>query len=79
MSLGIMYLCNCDELRYFKVIGLISTITDVSDQRHFEETRLQHAQEREALARKRAEEAEERRKEADERRRGQGTTVFALS
>ena len=53
-------------------MGVIGTITDVSDQRLFEAARLAHAQEREALARKRAEEAEERRKEADERRRGQG-------
>ncbi|KAL5490593.1 hypothetical protein ACEPAI_5427 [Sanghuangporus weigelae] len=59
--------------------GIISTITDVSDQRHFEETRLQHAQEREALARKRAEEAEERRKEADERRRGQELLIDVTS
>lgn len=56
--------------------GLIATITDVSDQRYFEASRLAHAQEREALARKRAEEAEERRKEADERRRGQGEFNF---
>ncbi|KAL5511938.1 hypothetical protein ACEPAH_5157 [Sanghuangporus vaninii] len=59
--------------------GIISTITDVSDQRYFEETRLQHAQEREALARKRAEEAEERRKEADERRRGQELLIDVTS
>ncbi|KAL5528950.1 hypothetical protein ACEPAG_4924 [Sanghuangporus baumii] len=59
--------------------GIISTITDVSDQRYFEQTRLQHAQEREALARKRAEEAEERRKEADERRRGQELLIDVTS
>lgn len=53
--------------------GVIGTITDVSDQRLYEATRLAHAQEREASARKRAEEAEERRREADERRRGQGS------
>lgn len=57
---------------------MIATITDVSDQRYFEASRLAHAQEREALARKRAEEAEERRKEADERRRGQGEIKLYL-
>ncbi|KAH8117651.1 hypothetical protein DFH11DRAFT_1724631 [Phellopilus nigrolimitatus] len=59
--------------------GLISTITDVSDHRLYEASRLAHAQEREALARKRAEEAEERRKEADERRRGQELLIDVTS
>ena len=40
---------------------------------------MQHAQEREALARKRAEEAAERRKEADERRRGQELLIDVTS
>lgn len=55
--------------------GVIATITDISDQRLLEESRLAHAQEKEAEARRRAEEAEERRKEADERRRGQGSLI----
>ncbi|THH05145.1 hypothetical protein EW145_g5011 [Phellinidium pouzarii] len=59
--------------------GLISTLTDVSDQRLYEASRLAHAQEREGLARKRAEEAEERRKEADERRRGQELLIDVTS
>ena len=42
----------------------------------YEASQLAHAQEREALARKRAEEAEQRRKEADERRRAQGIYIF---
>ena len=58
-----------------KVTGVIATITDISDQRLLEESRLAHAQEKEAEARRRAEEAEERRKEADERRRGQGSLI----
>ena len=50
-------------------VGVIGTITDVSDRRMYEEAQLAIAQEREASARKRAE-------EADERRRGQGTPDF---
>jgi hypothetical protein len=57
---------------YLLGIGIIGTITDISDRRMYEASQLAHAQERETTARKRAEEAEERRKEADERRRGQG-------
>lgn len=57
----------------------MATLTDVSDQRLFEATRLAHAQEREASARKRAEEAELSRQEADERRRGQGWLVQLVS
>lgn len=62
------------RVTYFFVLvtGVIGTITDISDQRLLEESRLAHVQEREIEARRRAEEAEERRKEADERRRGQG-------
>ncbi|TDL18928.1 hypothetical protein BD410DRAFT_792720 [Rickenella mellea] len=59
--------------------GVIGTITDVSDQRLFEATRLAHAQEREATARRRAEEAEERRREADRRRRGQELLIDVTS
>ena len=51
---------------------MLATLTDVSDQRLLEAASLQHAQEREAVARRRAEEAEERRQEADERRSAQG-------
>ncbi|KAI0035068.1 hypothetical protein K488DRAFT_44039 [Vararia minispora EC-137] len=57
----------------------IGTITDVSDQRKFEQARLAHAQERELVARKQAEEAEQRRKEADERRRGQAELLIDVT
>ena len=39
-------------------VGVIGTITDVSDRRMYEEAQLAIAQEREASARKRAEEAD---------------------
>ncbi len=51
---------------------MLATLTDVSDQRLLEAASLQHAQEREGAAARRAEEAEERRREADERRSSQG-------
>lgn len=68
------FLVKVRRVTYFFVLvtGVIGTITDISDQRLLEESRLAHVQEREIEARRRAEEAEERRKEADERRRGQG-------
>lgn len=59
-----------------QISGVIGTITDISDQRLLEESRLAHVQDREAEARRRAEDAEERRKEADERRRGQGNNDY---
>ena len=63
---------------FTKGIGILGTITDVSDQRQFEQARVAHAEERELLARRQMEEAETRRQEADERRRAQGSN-FILS
>jgi signal transduction histidine kinase len=58
---------------------VLATMTDVSEQRKFEQARFAHAQERELIARKQAEEAETRRNEADERRRGQELLIDVTS
>ncbi|KZT38755.1 hypothetical protein SISSUDRAFT_1046495 [Sistotremastrum suecicum HHB10207 ss-3] len=61
------------------VDGMIGTITDISERRMFEATRLELALAQEANARKRAEEAEAQRQEADERRRGQELLIDVTS
>ncbi|KAI0320178.1 hypothetical protein OF83DRAFT_1281345 [Amylostereum chailletii] len=60
-------------------IGVLGTITDVSDQRQLEQSRVAHAEERELTARRQMEEAEVRRQEADEQRRGQELLIDVTS
>ncbi|KAL1744064.1 hypothetical protein HDZ31DRAFT_39460 [Schizophyllum fasciatum] len=59
--------------------GALGTLTDISNQRMFEEAKLEHAREREAEARKKAEDAEERRQEAEQRRRAQELLIDVTS
>jgi signal transduction histidine kinase len=59
--------------------GVLATMTDVSDRKKLEQTRLAHVQERELHARAQAEDAEQRRQDADERRRRQELLIDVTS